>query len=298
MATALNQDTAKPLRNHCKANVQSLRHLQEKMRDQKVLAAQQKSEDARRWKMKQFENVKPRLREDPEKLREDREEQREKAREMRESLRAQKQSKSPSPHDGPRRVKTPHASGSPNSCQIDDGPSYPGGDTEYLRGGAAPCPNLKPMVPRSRECTHEPSANKPITRNFVSENRRGAQELHPGHQPKEFDDTQLKSFQKLQNGVPAYLNDIKGRLAEEKRKASQVIEIIPAGYRLMGEAEKKETLESLAKKKSEAEAAWRKLPLKIETEGQRRRQQQIQNEIKDCEKMTALFDKPRVLVEM
>jgi len=295
MATALNHETVKPLRDHSKANVQSLRQLQEKMRDQKVLAAQKNS--AQQWKMKQFENVKPRHLEDPEKLREEREEQREKGREARESLRARKAFKKSS-SDDLSRGKTP-ASGSPHSYDREFHDDHYPADTA-CRQDASACANPKPMVPRVKDCTHEPSANKPITRNFVSENRREAKDLIPGHQEPttDFDDTQLKSFQKLKNGVPAYLNDIKHRLAEEKRKASEVIETIPEGYRLMGEEEKQQTLQSLHQKKSDAEAAWRKLPLKIETDGQKRRQKQIQKEIKECEKMITLFDKPRVLVEL
>lgn len=284
MAAALNQETSKPLRNHCRGNIESLRHLQEKMRDQKVVTAQREAEDAQRWKMKQFENVKPRHREDPEKLREARDEQREKTRELREHLRKAQRAKSAS-RGG---VKTPERN-TPSPGMADDG-------NERIATKNA----TKPSVPRVGECTLEASANKPITRNFVNENRQQAQEMISGYRSssKEMDDTQLKSFQKLKNGVPQYLREIKHRLAEDKRKASEKIDVIPPGYRVMGEEERLDTLVKLRQKKAEAETAWRRLPLKIETEGQKKRQMLIQNEIKEFERMVTLFEKPRVLVEM
>lgn len=72
----------------------------------------------------------------------------------------------------------------------------------------------------------------------------------------------------------------------------------PPGYRLVGEEERKATLEALQRKLQELDACYSRLPLKIETEGQRRRQQALRDKIAETEQAVKIFSRPQVLVEI
>lgn len=72
----------------------------------------------------------------------------------------------------------------------------------------------------------------------------------------------------------------------------------PPGYRLAGEEERRETLEALQRKLQELDVCYTKLPLKIETEGQRRRQQALREKIAETEQAVKVFSRPQVLVEI
>lgn len=251
MAAMMNHEPPKLVRDHAKGNVQSLRQLQDKVREKKLEDAQKKVDENNKWKMRQFENIPSRCREDPEKIRSQSKQKREEMLEQREAQQERKR-----------------------EAQYDEG-----GDTH-------------PDAFKNRNKSGDGN------RNFVSENRKAAQEIvSRPHQSKK-DNNDVKTFDKTKNGVPTYLNDIKAKLDDDKRKANEKVEEIPPGYRLMGEAEKQKTLKTLRERQADAEAQWRKLPLNIETEGQKRRETNIKNELKEVERMTAMFDKPRVLVEM
>lgn len=106
-------------------------------------------------------------------------------------------------------------------------------------------------------------------------------------------------FKKDPSGCPAYLQKIKANLAEQQRQVrlQEDAAQIPQGYRQMPEQERKETLEALQKKREELEKAFRNLPLKIETENQRRRQQTVLEKIKESDQAIQTFSQPKVLIE-
>lgn len=72
----------------------------------------------------------------------------------------------------------------------------------------------------------------------------------------------------------------------------------PPGYRLLGDEERKETLKALEKKLQELDVCYSRLPLKIETEGQRRRQQALHEKIAETERAVKIFSRPQVLAEI
>lgn len=75
--------------------------------------------------------------------------------------------------------------------------------------------------------------------------------------------------------------------------------VVPQGYRLVPEEEKRETLVALQQKLSELDARYSRLPLKIETEGMRQQQQALRNKIRDMEECVQLFSRPGgVLMEI
>lgn len=100
-------------------------------------------------------------------------------------------------------------------------------------------------------------------------------------------------------GCPAYLQKIKSGLADKQRQAEaeRLGPQIPAGYRQLPEGERQETLEALQKKREELEKAFRQLPLQIETAAQRRREQTLQNKIKESDEAIKTFSNPAVLIE-
>lgn len=107
-----------------------------------------------------------------------------------------------------------------------------------------------------------------------------------------------EAFAKDSNNCPAYLKQIKANLAEEQERAQMSRNPqIPSGYRLMPNEERMETLEALQKKKDEAEKEFQRLPLKIETDAQKRRQKMVMDKIKETDSAIQVFSKPTVIVE-
>lgn len=107
------------------------------------------------------------------------------------------------------------------------------------------------------------------------------------------------NFQKDAAGRPAYLQRIKSNLAEQQREAEaqRAAPQVPPGYRQMPDDERSETLEALRKKREELDKAFQRLPFNIETDSQRRRQQNILDKIKESDAAIETFSKPNVLIE-
>jgi hypothetical protein len=108
-----------------------------------------------------------------------------------------------------------------------------------------------------------------------------------------------QAFKKDSAGCPAYLQKIKANMAEQQRQAKLQGDAagIPPGYRQLPEEERKETLEALQKKREELEKAFRNLPLKIETETQKRRQKAVLEKIQESDQAIQTFSQPKVLIE-
>jgi len=73
---------------------------------------------------------------------------------------------------------------------------------------------------------------------------------------------------------------------------------LPQGFRAVPEEERLETLAQLERKLAELDNRYARLPLKIETEGQRQQQQELRNKISETEGAVKLFSRSRVLLEM
>lgn len=110
---------------------------------------------------------------------------------------------------------------------------------------------------------------------------------------------QQPTVAKCADGVPAYLRKMQDNAAEQKKmdEAERNRPRLPPGYRQMPPDEVAETLQSLQKKRQELEADFRRLPLKIETDGQKRRQKAVLDKIEESDRAIKVFSQPTVLVE-
>lgn len=97
--------------------------------------------------------------------------------------------------------------------------------------------------------------------------------------------------------VPPYLRRRQTEMAEERRLAALPPEPTPPpGYRRVPEEERLDALELLKKQQTEAQQAIQKLPFRIETAGQRRREQELSSRAANLEKLVSMFNRPLVFV--
>jgi len=110
---------------------------------------------------------------------------------------------------------------------------------------------------------------------------------------------QAPSFTKDGNGCPSYLRKIKDDMEQQRRaeEAERLRPKLPAGYRQLPPEEVEETLAALKKKREELEKEFRNLPLKIETDSQKRRQKAVLQKIEESDRAIKIFSQPTVLVE-
>lgn len=105
-------------------------------------------------------------------------------------------------------------------------------------------------------------------------------------------------------GIPLYLQRVKASIASEEQLVAQQLGLnrrednAPPGCVLMPDAERLETLGRLHRKKEELEARHMRLPLKIETVGQKSRAEEIEKELKAVEQGIANFSQPKVFVRV
>jgi len=100
------------------------------------------------------------------------------------------------------------------------------------------------------------------------------------------------------NGCPAYLQKMKED-REEKTQA-EIAERskpkVPAGCRQLPAEEIEDTLAALKKKRDELQVEFRRLPLQIETDSQKRREKALMDKIEETDKAINTFSKPQIFV--
>jgi len=100
-----------------------------------------------------------------------------------------------------------------------------------------------------------------------------------------------------------YLQRIKQQVAEEERRVADILDLnrksddAPPGHRVMPDDERQEIVDLLQARKRELDKQHAKLPLRIETDSQRRRALELERNLQDVEDNLQKFSK-RVLVKI
>lgn len=150
----------------------------------------------------------------------------------------------------------------------------------------------KPRVPSISQL---PTKTQPrSSKNFVSSNIEAAVQAEPPSLNLEQEQPIHKDFGK----VPDYINQRKMQMAqaiEQKRQAEEAKKI-PAGMKLMAEEERLETLQALHHNLQKYEIEMQRLPLVIETIGQKQRKQNLQLKIQEIEEAIKVFSRKDVYI--
>mmetsp|Transcript_2149 Transcript_2149/g.3941 ORF Transcript_2149/g.3941 Transcript_2149/m.3941 type:complete len:311 (-) Transcript_2149:143-1075(-) len=153
---------------------------------------------------------------------------------------------------------------------------------------------IKPRVPTRADLTSS-SSNSQRSQDFIARNKQKAAE--PTF-VKEVRTPPSASRKKDFGKVPKYLIQRQRDLAEkaEMKRRLREEEQVPNGMVLMSEEERLSTLEVLFENRALVEADINKLPLKIETMGQRKRLEALELKLAEIEKAQKLFSKKRVYI--
>lgn len=110
---------------------------------------------------------------------------------------------------------------------------------------------------------------------------------------------QMREIKKDADGCPSYLRKIKRDMAQKETDAVAARNPdAPPGYRRLPVEEIAETLKALRTKRLAIEKEFQALPLKIETEVQKRREKAVMSKIEESEKAIRMFSQPAVFVEV
>lgn len=140
----------------------------------------------------------------------------------------------------------------------------------------------------------------PPGRNVIADNRAAAANAGPRRPSVEA--KAPRPFTRDGGNVPKYLQRIKGAIREEEALVAQKLGLdaandgAPPGCKLLPDAERLETLAQLQQRQKELDGLHRKLPLKIETPGQRQRAQELDRELRTVEDGIKAFSRPKVFV--
>jgi len=247
------------LRNHARDNILAMRKKEAQNRGKMALENCKPPQPV--FKLKQFDNIQSRLNDLPRPL---------------------GRNRSCPPQAPPKVAAHAPASARNQGCE------------EHVMGlvGVSPCNQEQGDSKQAKEQEKDGKAEEMDLASFEAEVER----LKRAHGTK----PAPRQFQKDAGGRPAYLQKIKANLAEEQQR--QIDEKnkpkIPPGYRQMPDDERVQTLEALQKKREELEKVFQNLPLKIETDGQKRRQKTVLEKIKETDAGIATFSQQSVLVQM
>ncbi|KAK9868330.1 hypothetical protein WJX84_005285 [Apatococcus fuscideae] len=138
---------------------------------------------------------------------------------------------------------------------------------------------------------------KPGGRDFVQENIVGAIVARPKHADASNTNALPGSHEVGQ--VPKYLQARKMELAElhEAKLAAKETSLIPAGMKILPEAERLEMLETLQKSSRDVERQLATLPFRIETPSQIRHKGGLDRRMTELEEAIKLFSQKKVLIQ-
>jgi len=138
-------------------------------------------------------------------------------------------------------------------------------------------------------------------RNIIADNRAAA--ANAAQRRPSTDGSEARPFSRDGGNVPKYLQRIRKVIREEEALVAQKMGLnagnndgAPPGCKLLPEADRLETLSQLTRRQKELQALHQKLPLKIETAGQRQRALELDRELCTVEEGLKAFSRPKVFV--
>jgi len=158
--------------------------------------------------------------------------------------------------------------------------------------------------PSSVQRERPPSSGRESSRDFVRENKDQASRPSSARGASGAGEVNRPFVKEADSNVPRYLAKVKRSVEQERRLVAEALGLdrendgCPPGHRLLTEYERMEIVESLQGKQAELSKQHSLLPLKLETDGQRRRADALEKELRDVEKHMENFSKPRVLVRL
>jgi hypothetical protein len=158
--------------------------------------------------------------------------------------------------------------------------------------------NEKPTTPRKASV---PRANElapvagPTNANFIQRNKLSAITMPAQHKTDHVDnEARHEHFGK----VPAYLEERKAKWAADEQEIRRRMPDpdCPHGMRLMPESERLETLRVLQESREEALSQMRRLPFVIETPTMKKKQEVLENKLREIDHALSIFTKTKVYV--
>jgi hypothetical protein len=127
---------------------------------------------------------------------------------------------------------------------------------------------------------------------FVNRNKVKAITMSPPPETVEEEPTKHRSY----GEIPLYLQERKCQWEEEERLRSAQDPNCPPGMKRMPEEERVSTLEVLLQSKEETTKLIQRLPFTVETPSQRRRQNDLENKMREIDHAISLFSRSKVYV--
>lgn len=149
----------------------------------------------------------------------------------------------------------------------------------------------KQSVPKSTDVA---ALAPPSNANFVSRNKVKAMTMIPARKESTDEPHRHEEYGR----VPEYLEERKAQWAdqEEEVRRKKPDPNCPPGMCLMPEDERVSTLETLMRSKEEALVQLRKLPFVVETPTMKKRQEYLDNKLREIDQAMAIFSKSKVYV--
>lgn len=304
VGSLLNHEPPPPLRDHARDNVRVLREQSRRLREARLKASA--SEEQQPFKLRQFENVPSRWQ-----------------RPRPQSAGClQRPRSAPEParlafgstQGSARCVRRPASPPAPRARQLQAHPGDPAAHTATVSAEAPALETPPRLVDRASGAPQRanPQASPWETPPRVPEHASGAEGLETENLGIadvviDFDGFErVAARQQHSSRKDAGSRGLRGvQSAQHSDERKPLAELpaeqglpIPAGYRLLPEAERLETLLALQQKLAELEVKYMRLPLKIETEGQRQQQRLLRAKIAETENAVKVFHRPRVLLEI
>jgi hypothetical protein len=274
---ALTKKGVQP-KNHMKDNVKDMRMKQLRLKQEKDDKDQQEVQARSLYKLPQFQNVESRLYNKPSSARSDDDDSENDGRTSNFLTKGQ---------SGLRREQLANQSMMAR-LQLED-------KLEADRAGnEKPSTPRKPSVPRSNELAQLPGASNA---DFIQRNKLNAITM-PSTKRNSFSEMESTEKHEEFGKVPQYLEDRKAKWAaeQEEKKRRMPDPDCPPGMCLMPESERQDTLRTLEESREEALSQLRRLPFVIETITLKKKQENLENKLREIDRALSIFSKPKVYI--